>query len=265
VSEEPIPAPADLAAPAEAVTADNDTVDNDTGDNDAGDKLPDDPWNDPRLPWEGKPRRVDVLLWLAITVTGLYYLALIPFRASLVGTHPLTLVLLNGSTEGIISAAAFAHVNHGSIPLVLLTAVFGLMKFDIIYWWAGRLWGERIILLLSGQGKKKSARGPRFIARVHRWGWKFTWPAVLLAPFTPIPSPLLYAVAGWAGMSWVTFLLLDLVSELAWAGMLAGLGYSLGHHAVVVAQEISKYGLWVSIAIVVLVVVGQMRGNRAKR
>jgi membrane protein DedA with SNARE-associated domain len=259
VSEEPKPAPADLAAPAEAVIADNAA-----GDNVTADKLPDDPWNDPRLPWEGKPRKVDVLLWLAITVTGLYYLALIPFRASLVGTHPLILVLLNGSTEGIISAAAFARVDHGSIPLVLLTAVFGLMKFDIIYWWAGRMWGERIILLLSGQGRR-STRGPRFIARVHRWGWKFTWPAVLLAPFTPIPSPLLYAVAGWAGMSWVTFLLLDVVSELAWAGMLAGLGYSLGHHAVVVAQEISRYGLWVSIAIVVLVVVGQIRGNRVKR
>jgi membrane-associated protein len=249
VSEEPIPAPADLADPAEAVVAD---------------KLPDDPWNDPRLPWEGKPRAIDVLCWLAITVSGLYYLVLIPFRASLVGTHPLILVLLNGSTEGIISAAAFAHVNHGSIPLVLLVAVFGLMKFDIIYWWAGRLWGERIILLFSGQGKR-SQRGPRFIARVHRWGWKFTWPAVLLAPFTPIPSPLLYALAGWAGMSWVTFLLLDLVSELAWAGMLTGLGYSLGHHAVVVAQEVSKYGLWISIALVVLVVAGQIRGGRVKR
>jgi membrane protein DedA with SNARE-associated domain len=249
VSEESIPAPADLAAPAEA---------------DAAEKLPSDPWNDPRLPWEGKPRTVDILLWVAITVTGLYYLALIPFRASLVGTHPLILVLLNGSTEGIISAAAFAHVNHGSIPLVLLTAVFGLMKFDIIYWWAGRMWGERIILLLSGQGKR-SSRGPKFMARVQRWGWKFTWPAVLLVPFTPIPGPLVYAVAGWAGMSWVTFLLLDAVGELAWAGMLSGLGYSLGHHAVVVAQQVSKYGLWVSIAIVALVIAGQIRGSKAKR
>lgn len=244
----PAEAPADLTAPAEA---------------DAAEEQPD-PWNDPRLPWEGKPRRVDILLWLAITLTGLYYLLLIPFRASLVGTHPLILVLLNGSTEGIISSAAFARVNHGSIPLVLLAAVFGLMKFDIIYWAAGRIWGERIIHLFSGQGKR-SSRGQRFIARVHRWGRKFTWPAVLLAPFTPIPNPLLYAVAGWAGMSWLTFLLLDAVSELAWGGMLAGLGWSLGHHAVSVAQTVSKYGLWVSIGIVALVVAAQMRGARARR
>jgi uncharacterized membrane protein len=49
-----------------------------------------------------------------------------------------------------------------------------------------------------------------------------------------------------------------------WAGLLAGLGYALGQHAVDVAQEISKYGLWVSIAIVVLVVASQMRGARAR-
>src|SRR5580692_6994653 len=62
------------------------------------------PWNDPRLPWDGRPRRVDIACWAAITLSGLYYLALLPFRASLVGTHPVILVLLNGSTEGIVSA-----------------------------------------------------------------------------------------------------------------------------------------------------------------
>jgi len=61
------------------------------------------PWDDPRLPWSGKPGRLDVLCWAAITLSGLYYLLLLPFRASLVGTHPVLLVLLNGSTEGIVS------------------------------------------------------------------------------------------------------------------------------------------------------------------
>jgi len=221
----------------------------------------DSPWDDPRLPWSGKPRRVDILCWAAITLTGLYYLLLLPFRASLVGTHPVLLAALNGSTEGIVSAAAFARVGQGSIPVVMLAAVFGLMKFDLIYWWAGRLWGERIILLLSGRRK----HGAKFIARVHRWGRKFTWPIVLVAPFLPLPNPIIYAVAGWAGMSWVTFLILDLISELAWVGMLVGLGYSLGHHAVVVAQTVSRYGLWFSIGIVLLVIVGQMRRARVQR
>ena len=99
---------------------------------------PVDPWSDPRLPWEGKPRRVDIACWAAITLSGLYYLAILPWRASLVGTHPVISELLNGSTEAIVSAAAFARVGHGTLFVVLLASIPGLMKFDIIYWWAGR-------------------------------------------------------------------------------------------------------------------------------
>ena len=224
-----------------------------------------DPWSDPRLPWEGRPRRVDIACWAAITLSGLYYLALLPFRASLVGTHPVILVLLNGSTEGIVSAAAFARTGHGSLAVVLLASVPGLMKFDLIYWWAVRLWGERVIHLFAGQSGRQRRRGLKFVERVNRWGPKFTWPAIIITPFLPLPNAIVYAVAGWTGMSWVTFLILDAIGSLAWAGMLAGLGYALGQHAVSVAETISRYGLWVSIGIVVLVVVGQMRGARAQR
>jgi membrane protein DedA with SNARE-associated domain len=220
-----------------------------------------DPWANANLPWQGRPRRVDVLCWGAITASGLYYLALLPFRASLVGTHPIVSVLLNGSTEAIVSAAAYARVGHGSIVVVLLAGVFGTMKFDIIYWWAGRLWGERVIHMFSGRGK----RSQKFVERVNRLGWRLTWPAVVLSPFLPIPNALVYAAAGWTGMSWVTFLILDAIGSLAFVGMLAGLGWALGQSAVNVAQEISKYGLWVTIAIVVLVVASQMRGAKARR
>jgi membrane protein DedA with SNARE-associated domain len=239
VTEEPTAAAEDLSAPATTTS----------------------PWDNPRLPWSGKPQRADVLCWAGITLSGLYYLLLLPFRASLVGTHPVLLEVLNGSTEAIVSGAAFARVGHGSLAVVLLAAIPGLMKFDLLYWWAGRLWGERIILLLSGRRK----HGPKYIARVHRWGRWFTWPVVVVAPFLPLPNAIVYVVAGWAGMSVVTFLILDLISTLLWAGMLAGLGYALGHHAVVVAQAISRYGLWVSIALVVVVVAAQIRGARSQR
>jgi membrane protein DedA with SNARE-associated domain len=146
---------------------------------------------------------------------------------------------------------------------VLLAAIPGLMKFDLIYWWAGRLWGERIINLFA-QREKTRARVRRFVARLHRGGRWFIWPAVVIAPFLPFPSAIIYGVAGWSGMSWVTFLVLDVVGELAWGGLLAGLGYALGQHAVSVAQAVSRYGLWISIAIVVLIVAGQMRGARTR-
>ena len=216
------------------------------------------PWNDPRIPWAGKPGRADILCWAGIMLSGIFYYVMLPFRAELLGTHPVFSELLNGSTEAIIAAAAFARVGHGSLVVALLAAVPGLMKFDPLYWWAGRLWGERIIAMLSG----KRNRGAKYMGRVDRWGRKFTWPAVLVSQFVPIPNAIIYVIAGWAGMRLVTFIILDVIGSLLWAGTLVGLGYELGHRAVVVAQTISHYGLWVSIGLVVVIVVFQIRSQR---
>jgi membrane protein DedA with SNARE-associated domain len=221
-------------------------------------KTKEEPWEDPRIPWAGKPGRADILCWAGIMLSGIFYYVMLPFRASLLGTHPVLSELLNGSTEAIIAAAAFARVGHGSLVVALLAAIPGLMKFDPLYWWAGRLWGERIIALLSG----KRNRGAKYMGRVDRWGRKFTWPAVLVSQFLPIPNAIIYVIAGWAGMRLVTFIILDVIGSLLWAGMLVGLGYELGHRAVVVAQTISHYGLWVSIGLVVVIVFFQVRSQR---
>jgi membrane protein DedA with SNARE-associated domain len=63
-------------------------------------------------------------------------------------------------------------------------------------------------------------------------------------------------------MRLVTFLILDLIGALLWAGMLAGLGYTLGHHAIVAAQAISRYNWWVTIGIVALSVLFAVRSQR---
>jgi len=218
-------------------------------------------WDDPRLPWAGQPRAADIACWAAITASGLYFLVLLPFRAELVGTHPIALEMLNGSTEAIVAGAAFARVGHGTLLAVLLAAIPGLMKFDPLYWWAGRLWGERAVALLGG----RRDRGQRYIDRVKRWGRKFTWPVIVIAPFLPVPNAIIYVIAGWAGVSLITFVVLDLIGTMLWTGMLIGLGYALGHHAVVVAQTVSRYGLWFSVAIVMLIIVSQVRSARAAR
>ena len=214
--------------------------------------------DDPRIPWSGKPRRVDILCWAGIMLSGIFYWAILPFRASLVGTHPVFLALLNGSTEAIVAGAAFARIGHGSLVVVVLAGIFGLVKFDPLFWWAGRLWGERVIVLMGGRRN----RGAKYMGHVHRWGRKFTWPAMIIAPFLPIPSAIIYVVVGWAGMRLITFIILDIIGELLWVGLLAALGYELGHRAVVVAQAISHYGLWISIGLIVVIVFFQIRSQR---
>jgi membrane protein DedA with SNARE-associated domain len=216
-----------------------------------------DRWSDPRLPWLGKPRAADILCWAGIVLSGVFFWALLPLRVSLIGTHPVVAELLNGSTESIISAAAFASVGHGALAVVLLAAIPGLMKFDILFWWAGRLWGERFIVALPG-----SRRAAKYLGRVQQAGPRFTWPAMVLSSFLPIPRAIIFVIVGWAGMRLLTFLILDVISVLLWAGLLAGLGYTLGHHAVVAAKTISHYSWWFTIGIVVLTVLLAVHSQR---
>lgn len=211
------------------------------------------------VPWTGRPRRVDLLCWLGITVSGLYALALIPVRPALIGRDPVLLELLTGSMTSIVSAGAFARV--GQVPLVLAvaSALPGMIMFDPFYWWAGRLWGRGMLDVVGGRGR----RGRRLIARAERLGRRFGPPVMVVAYFLPVPAALLFVVAGWTGMRLVTFVLLDAIGALLWIAMLAGLGFGLGQGAVDVARAISRYSLWASIALVVVVVVAQLR--RARR
>jgi membrane-associated protein len=218
------------------------------------------PLSDPRLPWNGKPRTADIVCWLGLVLSGVFYWALLPLRLSLVGTHPVVAELLNGSTESIISAAAFASTGHGTLTVVLLAAIPGLMKFDALYWWAGRLWGEKFIMVLPG-----SRRVARHMASSQQTGRRFTWLALVISAFLPIPRAIVFVIAGWTGMRLVTFLILDLIGVLLWTGLLAGLGYSLGHHAVVAAQTVSHYSWWFTIGIVSLTVLLTVRSQRRPR
>jgi membrane-associated protein len=217
-------------------------------------------WDDPRLPWLGKPGTADILCWLGLVLSGVSYWALLPLRVSLVGTHPVIGELLNGGTESIISAGAFASTGHGTLVVAVLAAVPGLIKFDALYWWAGRLWGERFINLLPA-----SQRVTRHLPRVQRAGRKLAWPAVVASAFLLVPKVIVAVLAGWAGMRLTTFLILDAIGALLRIGLLIGLGYALGHHAVVAAAAISHYSLWVTIGIVALTVLFTVRSQRRLR
>ena len=73
---------------------------------------------------------------------------------------------------------------------------------------------------------------------------------VMLAFLTGVPSAAVYAAAGLAGMRLVTFLMLDLAGAVAMTGLVAGLGYGLGHQAVGVVLLIDRYASVVSLTMI---------------
>ena len=66
-------------------------------------------WDDPRLPWSGRPRRVDILCWAGIMLSGIFYWVTLPLRTHLVGTHPVwsELIHMNDSWGTVPFATSF--------------------------------------------------------------------------------------------------------------------------------------------------------------
>jgi membrane protein DedA with SNARE-associated domain len=158
---------------------------------------------------------------------------------------------------------ARAGVGQTSFLLALLLGIPSLMMFDWLFWWAGRRWGDRVFVwLLGGEGDRTTRR----VARLHRLERRFGPWAVVLAYVLPVPSTLVYAAVGDGGMRLRTFLVLDFLGALLWAGLLATLGYQLGQGAVDVTDAIAHYSLLATLGLVAAIIVAQvLRARMAQR
>ena len=206
--------------------------------------------NAPSLPWTGRPAREDKIILVAFAASGILPLALMPLVPVLVASHPALLELIRGSTASIINMGARARVGDESIVAAVLLGVPSLMMFDWASWWAGRRWGDRVVVWLLGG---PSPRTERRLARLHRVEARFGPVAVVLAYLLPLPRALVYAAVGDGGMRLWVFLVLDALGTLLWTALLAFAGWQLGQSAVDVANQIARYGLWVTIGLVVTI------------
>jgi membrane-associated protein len=190
-------------------------------------------------PWHGRPRTRDVLCVIAIVVSAVYAVVTIPLTPALISTRPVLLELLTGSNSSIVAAGAFADVDSKlQLFVVVAAALPGMMRFDWVYWWAGRLWGHTMVERL-GHHSPRSAALARF---VETRGRRYAGPLVTLAAFLPSgASTAVYAAAGWAGLPLIPFILFDALGSAAWTALLAVGGYLLGSEGVYLADLASRY------------------------
>ncbi len=191
-------------------------------------------------PWHGRPRARDLLCLAGIAFSGLYGLAMIPLTPGLIATRPVLLELLSGSTSSVVAAGAFSGIQTKlQLTMVVAAALPGMVKFDLLFWWAGVLWGHRIVEMLARHSRHAAA----FARRAGKRDPRLAGTAVLLSAFLPVPTPLVYAAAGWARLRLIPFIALDLIGSAAWAALLAVLGYLLGADGVAAANLVSRYAL----------------------
>lgn len=218
-------------------------------------------WDDPRMPWKGKPGRNDIWCWVLFSLTGLYALVLLPLRPVLFGLNPYVLAALGGSRTTAVAIGALAATGQGWWPLGLLLGVIGSIKFHPIYWWAGKLWGRGLIEIVAG----RSPRAARNAARGEQLAVRFGPLAIFTTYVLPLPGPVIFATLGATGMSLRRFLLWDAGSALVTRACYIWLGFQIGQPAVDVVELIAKYSWYLSIALLVGIVVNLVIQSRRKR
>ena len=221
-------------------------------------------WDDPSMPWRHQPGRADKQCMGWILFMGVFGLAMLPLRGWLLGLNPPLLVALTGSRSG--TAALGALASQGLAPhwwLYLMAGSLMSIKFDWVFWWAGKLWGRGMIEVWAGQ----SRRAARNYARAERWAGKLGWLGMFVA-YVPIPLPLMqviFVLAGSTGMSWKKFMALDFLASTTWLLAYFALGWQVGEPAVQLLKEYAKYANWVAIGLIVFIVASSFWSARKKQ
>ena len=207
-------------------------------------------WDDPSLPWKHKPSRADIVCFSWLGAVAVYSLVMMPLRPVLLASAPHVLASL-GSWTGSILMGARAATGDPWWPLVWFIGTFGLIKFDWVYWWAGRLWGRNLIEVWSG----RSERARRINERVERFTRKYeTWAILICFLPLPVPRGVVLAVLGEAGTSLRKLLTVSIASSFVSTGVYLWVGYSIGEPAVAAMDIYGRYLWYVSIAIIALMI-----------
>ncbi len=179
----------------------------------------------------------------------------------LLGANPYLLAALGGSRTSAVTIGALAATGVGFWPAGLLLGTFGAVKFDWLYWWAGRLWGRGLIEIVAG----RSPRAARNAARAERLARRFGVLAIVLTYIVPLPSGVVYASVAAAGMRLRTFLMIDIATAAITRAIFIYLGYWIGAPAVRVVEIIAQYSWYLSIALLLGIFVNLWRQSRARR
>ncbi len=202
-------------------------------------------------------RAVLIDRWLRATCAALlmllaaWELASIPVKAWLLPHVSLSSVLTTDpiAEVGLGAKAAFNHHRAEWLPLIWLVTTVSTIKWHLVVFWAGTLWGRDVLTRWS----TNSSRQRRLLALIERVASR--WPSVaILLTYVLMPlSSVIYATLGAANVPWRTLIKVDLagaaLSTFAWIY----LGFYLGRPAQEALARYSSIATWVAIVLAVIV------------
>lgn len=139
----------------------------------------------------------------------------------------------------LIAAGALAGSGRMTLVVALGMAIIACLLADMVWYEAGRRWGDQILHFIYGLALDPDAAARRSKETFVRHGPR----TLMLAKFVVGLDAAAPPLAGLSGTSRLRFIAFDAVGSTLWSGVYAGLGYVLGKdldHAAVYTARLGK-------------------------
>jgi membrane protein DedA with SNARE-associated domain len=157
------------------------------------------------------------------------------------------------STIVLLAAGTLAGRGELSLLVVTLVGVGASLLTDVIWYGVGRAKGLGVLSFLC----RISLEPDSCVRRAEDAFSRNRARTVVIAKFIPGLSTAAPPLAGMFGMSFLRFLLLDLLGSFLWVGSFAGLGFVFSHEFERLYLWIRRFGIGLGL-LVVLIVVGYL-------
>jgi len=141
----------------------------------------------------------------------------------------------------LIAAGALAGSGRMTLAIALALAIIACLLADMVWYEAGRRWGDRILHFISGFALDPDGAARRSKETFVRHGAR----TLMLAKFVVGLDAATPSLAGLSGISRLRFIAFDAVGAALWSGAYAGLGSLLGKDLDRAAAYAARLGmLW---------------------
>ena len=161
----------------------------------------------------------------------------------------------------LIAAAVYAGAGRLSIVVVVLIAWAAAVLGDNIGYAIGAFGGRRLVARYGRYVLITEERLDKAAAFFERHGGK----VVVVARFIEGLRQVNGIVAGTSAMTWRRFLVFNALGAALWVGTWSAVGYLAGDHITTIYEQVTRYSLYVAIAIAVVLVVLIVRAVLRRR
>ncbi|MEY8210096.1 hypothetical protein [Corynebacterium sp. MNWGS58] len=189
--------------------------------------------------------RFDWILWGLLAASGIYGLALLPFRAMLLVDYPFLYSALSGSSLSVLALTAENEDNTGLIIAAVLVAAVSMVKFLPLFFLIGKRWGPAFI------DYSFMGHPPLWFRKLENFIYQHPGFCLLLSyiPFSPVPATIIVVIAGikrtkgWIISAYV------LVYAIALKCFYVYLGLTFGATVRETLVTIERYVTWITFAL----------------